>query len=147
AACTFDQAVRRWDLATLDRRSAPGALPGDLAGVALSPDGSRLAVASRNTGLYLWEPDSDRPASLADKEPGLTAVAFAPGGLSLVCGGAWGGPLKVRDTATGKTALVPALASGRVNAVAFAPDGRLLAAACSDGTVRLWDVTADEPGR
>jgi WD40 repeat protein len=34
---------------------------------------------------------------------------------------------------------------GQINAVALSPDGRLLAAACNDGAVLIWDLSGQQP--
>jgi WD40 repeat protein len=35
--------------------------------------------------------------------------------------------------------------TGRVKSVAFAPDDKILAVACNDGTIRLWNLATYQP--
>ncbi len=140
-ACNGAGNVYAWDLSSRKRIDAPGVATEKLNAVAISDDGRRIAFGTHHGVVHLWEPDSGKPASvLTDKGVKVTALAFAPNHDTLVIAGEWGGPLRLRDLAAKKTTSVPTGVTV-VNALCFAPDGQALAAACSDGTVRLWDVT------
>jgi WD40 repeat protein len=53
--------------------------------------------------------------------------------------------VRIWDVATGNFTATLAGHSDEVNAVAWSPDGKLLASASDDGTVQLWDAQAHVP--
>ena len=57
----------------------------DVEAVAFSPDGQRIAAASHDRSVRLFDGAGNRVAEAVTEEP-LTAVAFSPDGLSLVVG-------------------------------------------------------------
>ncbi|HEX3147229.1 MAG TPA: protein kinase [Gemmataceae bacterium] len=115
-----------------------------------SPDGKLVATASGVDPLVrIWDVANKRLVFvLTGHQLAAHAIAFAPDGRTLATAGGdntvriWelpSGPLPVRSvplepkfTLNGHT--------NTVNAVTFSIDGRRLASAGADGSIRLWDV-------
>jgi WD40 repeat protein len=114
----------------------------DLATLAVSPDGQRLAVRELSGYVSLWDIPTRKKTAVLPGGSYLRALAFSPRG-DLLASGHWqaagqpGGALW--DVA--KTQLVVHLRHpDRVRSVVFSHDGTRLAAFGVDQGVRLWDL-------
>lgn len=118
----------------------------DKASVALSPDGSLLAMATP-TGVRLYDTHTGGEVGyLLGHARAVASVAFSPDGATLASGSTIGeSHIRLWDIAEQREKSVLRGHSGIVTTLAFSPDGKTLASASSnsmDYSTWLWDVTA-----
>ena len=125
---------------------------GTLGEIHFSPDGSKLAV-STSIGIWFHDPQTGKALELLGRSH-ITppyAFAFSPDGKT-IASGSWGKRLQtnehsrftveVWDTTTGKDKAILVGHTMRVNSIAYAPSGKVIATGGwhHDNTVRLWDA-------
>jgi WD40 repeat protein len=150
-----------WDLAgdrRLDRRFTVGA-PLDTSaraawyvidvtrGLAVSPDGSTLAVTARDGAVNLVDARTlQRQRTIQAMKGFVGSVAFSPNGRLLAIVGR-NGRVTLRNTRTLRSAGELRGLRADSQALAFSPDGRFLAAAealYEPPRIRVWDVRRRE---
>jgi WD40 repeat protein len=105
--------------------------------IVFSPDGTRLATASRDGSAKVWDAVSGKELfTLLGHDGTVFSVAFSPDGKTIATASA-DKTTKLWDALTGKELLTLHAPDGLTN-VAFSPDGLQLAVASRDGTDRIY---------
>jgi WD40 repeat protein/serine/threonine protein kinase len=123
--------------------------------IAASPDGKSLVSGSPEAVAKVWDPRSpSRPQTLQDPESipyggAVACVAITDDGR-LVASGHYDGVARVWDGATGALLHRLRASNAGVRAVAFSPDGRLLASSSGEtgpvpGEAVVWDLDDGRP--
>jgi WD40 repeat protein len=137
--------VELWDPASGKHISNAWHSPRDVKALAFSPDGKRLAIAhaaARTAGgagaVAIVGVLTAAPGGSLSCPTGATAVGFSPDGR-IVAAGQWNGKIRLWDAAT----LAPLVSrpipahSDMIFDLAFTPDGKHIATASKDGTVKV----------
>ena len=135
-----DQLIRLWTLGRNHPLARERGVSGQSAkGLAISPDGSRIAVGDDAGGVQVWHlQGGPEPLMLAGHGRQVWAVAFSPDG-TLLASGDRSGEVRLWDLPSGALRWSAAVGQGSVWSLGFIDNGRRLLSA-SDSGVTLRTV-------
>lgn len=135
-----------WDAKDGTRRFTLHGYADGVSSVAFSPDGKCVAASGYVGDIKLWQVQNGKRVREIVAPGIVSSVAFSPNGRSLAAG-LWlskergdAGEARIWDVATGAETAHFVGHTDAVRAVAFSPDGSLLATGSMDGSVRMWDL-------
>jgi WD40 repeat protein len=118
---------------------------GVVRGVAVSPDGARLAAATADGRTSAWDRRSGQELFTVRGHTAANSLAYSPDANRLATAYA-DGIVQVCDAKTGAEVSTLRGHASSIDAVAFGPDGMRLVTGSWDETARVWDLYTETTG-
>jgi WD40 repeat protein len=134
-AISRQRLIQQWELATgKNPFSRVLDSPSPLYYSVFSPDERQFAAMSDK--IYIWDATTGEQLQTIDHRGGL--LAYGVDGILATSN--LEGDIQLLDALTGEPRHTLQANAEKISALAFSPDGRLLASGNSDGVIQLWDV-------
>jgi len=142
---SYDQSVRLWDAAALERPGPPGHQQ-EVSALALASGGDRLLSGSKDGHVLLWDARTGNLESeVGYHEHWVSAIAALPRDRAISAG--WDGTIRVWDLRRALCTTVINTGDDHLICLACAPDASRAVSVSTDGAMRVWDlVTGAESG-
>jgi WD40 repeat protein len=108
-----------------------------IAAIRFLPDGSRVATATGDGAIRIFELQSGREVGVMPSSTAIDSLAVGPGARAILAGNE-DGTLSLWDVAGPTLAARWNAHDGPVHGLDIAPDGRTAASGSDDGTVKIW---------
>ena len=115
---------------------------------AWSPDGTRIATASKDNTARIWDAQSGAPLAVLeghkDSLNGLLTAAWSPDGTRIATA-SFDDTVGIWDAQSGALLAVLKGRTNSIDSAAWSPDGSRIVTASQDGTARIWDAQSSAP--